>query len=109
MRVGLLRVELRVAGCRSLKAKRRPLKSLIERLRTRHHVAVAEIDHQDKHQLAAIGVAVVSADGTHLSERLRAVREFIEMNPDCAVLDLQQEVVEGPDAYGVSLPDEYED
>lgn len=112
MRVGMLRAELRIPGCRSLKEKRRPLKSLLERLRNRFHVSAAEVDYQDKHQRAAIGVAVVGSDGRHVAERLRAVREFIELNGECAVLDIQQAIGSGPDPYGAdfsALAAEYDD
>ena len=91
MRVGWLRADLLLSFSHSLKEKRRPLKSLMERLRSRFHVSVAEVDCQDLHQRAVIGVAMVAADGTALAKQMRAVREFIENNPDCQVLSVRED------------------
>lgn len=99
MRVGLLRFELRVMGSRSLKEKRRPLKSLLEKVQAKFKCSAAEIDHQDLHQRAAIGIAVVANDTANVRERLDAIRRMIETNPDAMVLDLQSDIVDGPDAY----------
>ena len=90
MRVGYMRIELLIHGSRSLKEKRRPLKSLIERLANRFNISVAEVGHHDLHQRAAIGVALVAADGGNLFDRMRAVKDFVCNNPDCQVLDVKE-------------------
>ncbi len=100
MRVGVFRVELQIPAARSLKDKRRPLKSLIAQLQNRFHCAVAEVDHQDLHRRAALAVALVAADGKHLARLMQTVREFIERQRDLQVLDIQREVFSGPEAFG---------
>ncbi len=95
MRVGYMRIELLIPGSRSLKEKRRPLKSLIERLRSRFHVSVAEVDHQDLHQRAAIGIALVASDGGYLLDQMRMLKEYIFNNPECQVLDVRESQVAG--------------
>lgn len=102
MVAGLLRAELHLPGAASLKDKRGPLKSLAGRLRARFHVSVAEIDHQDKHQRAALCIAVAAADGPALARQLEAVKEFILNNPEFAVLDLQCLTVDGPEGFAGS-------
>ncbi|MDR1745553.1 MAG: DUF503 domain-containing protein, partial [Planctomycetota bacterium] len=77
MRIGFMRASLMLPASHSLKEKRRPLRSLMEKLRNRFHVSVAEVDAQDLHQRAVIGVALVAADGGALAREMRAVREFI--------------------------------
>lgn len=91
MCVGFMRVTLLIPMSRSLKEKRRPLKSLIEKVRNRFHVSVAEVDAQDMHQRAVLGVALVAADGGMLAREMGAVKEFIYNNPDCQVLDIAEE------------------
>ena len=66
MVVGIARIELHIPGAQSLKAKRQVVRSLKERIRARVQAAVAEVDHQDLWQRAALGVAVVSADGAQV-------------------------------------------
>jgi uncharacterized protein len=46
-RVATLELDLHLPAARSLKAKRSVLRPLIEGLRHRYQVAVAEVDHQD--------------------------------------------------------------
>lgn len=88
MRVGWMRVDLHIPMSHSLKEKRRPLRSLIQKLRQRFNVSVAEVDCQDLHQRAVIAVALVASEGGVLADEMRAVREFIHQNPDCVVLDI---------------------
>lgn len=93
MRVGWLRIELYLPASHSLKEKRRPLRSLLEKLRNRFHVSAAEVDCQDFHQRAVVGVAMVAADGGSLADYMRAVKEFILANPECQVLDIREETL----------------
>lgn len=97
MRVAWLRVELMIHGSRSLKEKRRPLKSLLDRLSNRFNVSVAEVDHHDLHQRAVIGIALVAADGGNLADRVRAVKEFIYNDPECRILDIREAGAGDPD------------
>ncbi len=90
MRMGFMRASLMLPASHSLKEKRRPLRSLMERIRNRFHVSVAEVDAHDLHQRAVIGVALVAADGGVLAREMQAVREFIYNNPECQVLDIEE-------------------
>lgn len=77
MLVGLLTIHIHLQGIDSLKGKRRIVKSLIERLRSRFNVSAAEIAAQDSKQLAIAGIAVISNDGSHLDEQLDKIVNFI--------------------------------
>ncbi len=88
MRMGFMRVDLLLPGSHSLKEKRRPLRSLMEKLRNRFHVSVAEVDLQDLHGRAVVGVAFVASDGGVLAREMQEVREFIYNNPEFQVLDI---------------------
>lgn len=93
MRMGWMRINLYIPMSHSLKEKRRPLRSLLEKLRSRFHLSAAEVDCQDLHQRAVVGVAFVAADGGVLADQMRAVREFIHNNPDCQVLDIDEDTL----------------
>lgn len=71
----------------SLKEKRRLLTALISHLDNKLHVGVAEVDHQDKWQRAAVGVAVVAPQAGQLERILLAVRRAVESHPGVEVLD----------------------
>ncbi len=100
MIAGLLRAELHLPGARSLKEKRKPLKSLLAGLQNRFHCAAAEVDHQDLHQRAAVGLAVVGADRAHVEAQLRAIETFVRRDREFQVLDIQIDFAGGPESFG---------
>ena len=89
MVVGTLRLELHIPASQSLKAKRSVVNHVKERLRTRFNASVAEIDHQELWQRAALGVAVVSGEGAGLDRVLRDILEVVEREDRLQVLDYQ--------------------
>lgn len=62
MVVGVIGWEIQVFDARSLKEKRRVVKSLKERLQSRFNLSVAETGYQDMWQRAEITAAVVATD-----------------------------------------------
>lgn len=90
MVVGIVRIELHLPGARSLKDKRQIVRSLKERIRDRLHASVAEVEHQDLWQRAALGVAVVSGDGAQVHEMLGAIRRLAEGVHEAQVIDWQE-------------------
>jgi hypothetical protein len=89
MVVGTLLLELHLPSSDSLKAKRSVLNHIKERLRTRFNVSVAEVDHQELWQRAAIGVAAVSSDGGVLDRLLHEIVAVVEREDRLSVLDYQ--------------------
>ncbi len=71
--VGVLTLELRLENSHSLKDKRHVVKSLKDRLRSKFNVAVAEIDHQDLWQRAAVSAVAISADRAYAERLLQSV------------------------------------
>jgi uncharacterized protein YlxP (DUF503 family) len=86
MPVGVLQIDLHLPHSHSLKEKRMALRSIRDRLRKRFNVSVAELDHQDLWQRAAIGVASIGPDAGYLEEQLARALEDVERNlPECTV------------------------
>lgn len=85
MHVLALSVELRLPGCTSLKQKRSTLRPIIEGIRHRHHVSVAETAHNDQWQRAEIGIAVVSPSPGQAEEVVDRVERFVWSRPDVEV------------------------
>ena len=69
--------DLHVPESRSLKTKRAAIRPIVDGLRHRFPVSVAEVDHQDQWQRAAIGVAVVGSSDTQVREVLASVERFV--------------------------------
>ena len=73
--IGVVTLELRLENSHSLKDKRHVVESLKNRLRHKFNVAVAEIDHQDLWQRAAVAAVTVSSDHVHAQKVLQSVEE----------------------------------
>ncbi len=80
--IGSLTVELHLPEARSLKDKRQVVKSLIDTIRHRFNVSIAELDHQDLHQRATIGVVCLANEKAHVERVLNAAREIMDSRPD---------------------------
>jgi uncharacterized protein YlxP (DUF503 family) len=91
MFVGVVRIELHLPGSTSLKDKRSVIRSLKDRIRERVQASVAEVDHQDLWQRAALGVAVVSGEARQVDERLQSVRELVHATHGAELLDWQEQ------------------
>jgi uncharacterized protein YlxP (DUF503 family) len=93
--VGAAVVELHVHGSQSLKQKRGVVRSVVQRLRNRFNVAVAEIGGQDTWQRAVLGITTTGNDRTQVRGVLNRTLVFVEelhlaevTNSDVEVLEL---------------------
>ena len=68
------------------------LQSLLERLRNRFNVSVAEIGHQDLWQRALIGAAVVSNSQPLMDRTLAKILDQIENTSGVEMIDCLTEV-----------------
>ncbi len=68
MVVGACRVTLRLPENHSLKGKRHVLRSIIERVKHKFNVSIAEIEDQDRWQVSQLGISCVSNDVQHVNE-----------------------------------------
>tara|TARA_B100000809_G_scaffold264303_1_gene319776 strand:+ start:2268 stop:2540 length:273 start_codon:yes stop_codon:yes gene_type:complete len=74
MHVGVCTINLCILESRSLKDKRRVIKSVKDRF----NVSIAEVGLQNAYQSAVIGVVSVSGDQHHLNKVLSHVVAFVE-------------------------------
>jgi len=77
MHIGVCRIKLRLPENLSLKGKRRVVKSITTRVRSKFNVSVAEVDDQNLWQLATLGICCVSNDKRYINEVLSKVVDFI--------------------------------
>ncbi|GAC1378018.1 MAG: DUF503 domain-containing protein [Ktedonobacteraceae bacterium] len=70
------------------------IKSVMARMRNHFEIAVAEVDEQDRWQLAVLGISCVSSSGRHADEILGKVRRYIEeTRPDILVSNVETELI----------------
>ena len=87
MVVGVVTWEFHLDGCRSLKEKRRVLKSLKDRLHHRFNVSVAETAHHDRWQRAELSCCVVARDRRQAESVLSSVDNTVELHPGARIVD----------------------
>ena len=86
-----MRLELHIPASRSLKEKRAVLRPIVEGLRHRFQISVAEVDYQDKWQRALIGMAVVSHSYSHAVDVLDNVERWVWSKPEVEVTRFERE------------------
>jgi len=95
MNVGIARVSLRIPENMDLKGKRQVLNSIVNRIRNRFNVAVAEVDDNEAWQLATIGICYISNNKRHSNEVLSRAVAFIEKSRfDVEILDYSIEIID---------------
>jgi len=52
----------------SLKDKRQAIKSILDRIKNKFNVSVAEVDHQDHHRMARVAFGVVGSEQNQLEQ-----------------------------------------
>jgi uncharacterized protein YlxP (DUF503 family) len=81
--------DLHIPASRSLKAKRAVVRPIVEGLRNRFHLSVAEVAFQDQWQRARLAVAIVAESDGHLREILDRVERFVAGQPEAELLDVE--------------------
>ena len=95
MHIAAARIALYLAESHSLKTKRGLLRSLTDRVRRRFNVSIAQLDDDDRWQIATLGLCSVSNDPGHAQDTLDRVLHFIETQThgEAEIVDCQTEVL----------------
>lgn len=94
MIIGACTLTLQLYGIRSLKEKRSIVKSVLARMRNEFNISAAEVDSQDSHGHAVIGIACVSESADYARGQIDAVLRWIERErPDAPVVDYEIELL----------------
>lgn len=97
MYAALLRIELRIPDVRSLKAKRRVVRPIVEGLRRVASLSVAEVDHHDVWQRSTVGVALVAPDARHLERLIDEIRRYLDLCYEAEVIEMGVSFLEDPE------------
>lgn len=92
MQVGVMSVSMHLPGVASLKDKRHIIKSVIGRLQSRFNVSVSEVEHQDSHTSAVLGLAIVSNERAFIDQQLDAILSFLRNDGRFYVGQVEREI-----------------
>jgi uncharacterized protein YlxP (DUF503 family) len=95
MTVGISSFELHLPSARSLKDKRRIVKSLVDRIHQRYRVSIAETDLHDLHQRAEISMAAVTNGESEMEKLMDEVRNLVEAVPELYLTRWDPQILEG--------------
>lgn len=87
MFVGTLECRCRVVGSKSLKDKRRVIKSGLARIQSRLNLSVAEVGSQDDRQLTDLAVVGVSSGKHVVEQELEQALRLLERTNGLEILD----------------------
>jgi len=93
MVVGLLQLDLMIRGARSLKEKRRAIKSYKDRIRARFNVSIAEVGDHELYQRAEVAVACVGTDVPFVQSVLQKVTNLVPYVRNLELVDHYIEIL----------------
>jgi len=91
--IGTVVVELNLPGVDSLKEKRRRIKSLLARLRNKFNISAAEVDYNDSHRMAGLGIAVVTNEKRFADQVIAKVISLIDNESEMTIIDYRVEII----------------
>ena len=92
MVVGILRIEFRLHDNRSLKGKRKVVKSMVDKTKHKFNAAIAEVGSNDKWQKIELGVSTVGNDRRHVDASMSRILAFLESLGLAEIVDSETEV-----------------
>jgi len=92
MVVGLGNMTFRLHDCRSLKGKRKIVKSIISQIRNTFNASVAEIGSNDVHQRAEIGFAMVGNSRAVINSKVDKIFNMADEMGLAEMIDTEMEI-----------------
>jgi len=93
MVVGVGIITFRLHDCRSLKGKRKVVRSIITRIQNQFNASVAEVGSNDIHQRAQIGFSLVGNDGAVINSKLDKIFNLADSLGLAEIIDTEMEII----------------
>jgi uncharacterized protein YlxP (DUF503 family) len=93
MVVGIGIITLRLHDCRSLKGKRKIVKSIIQRVRNHFNASVAEVGSNEIYQRSEIGFCLVGNDRQVINSKLDKIFNMVDALCLAEIVDTDMEII----------------
>ncbi len=93
MIVGLLTIDLHIPEAQSLKSKRMVIRSLIEKIKNRFNVSVAEVGANDLWQRSVIGISLVANETQIINRVFEKIRNLVTNTHSVELIDSTMELM----------------
>jgi len=91
MVVGVLKFQVSIFEARSLKDKRRVIKSLKDRIGNKYNVSIAEVGYNDVIRTSILAVATVANEKRFVESSLSVIVDFVRQVPQLSLVDYSME------------------
>ena len=93
MVVGTLKIILHLHDNRSLKGKRKVVRSMVDKVKHKFNVSIAEVGSNDKWQRIELGVSAVGNDRRHIDTSLDNILSYVESLYLAEIVDSSVEII----------------
>lgn len=80
------KISLRIPGIKSLKEKRKIIKSLKDKILSQFKISISEVDENDMWQRATLGLAIASSDRKYVQTCLDKIFYLISQNTSLEII-----------------------
>ena len=92
MVVGTLKIILHLHDNRSLKGKRKVVRSMVDKVKHKFNVSIAEVGSNDKWQRIELGVSAVGNDRRHIDSSLNNILDYMDTLYLAEIVDSSVEI-----------------
>ena len=93
MFVGAGIIKINIPYSRTLKDKRKVIKSIINSIQSRYNISISEVASQDNTSVGEIGFSMVSSDKNYINSLFDKILNFINENYDIVVINEDYEIM----------------
>lgn len=93
MVVGTLKIDFMLFDNRSLKGKRKVVKSMVDKVKARFNVSIAEVGANDKWQKIELGISAVGNDRRHIDSSLNHILGFLDALCLAQIVNTEMEII----------------
>ncbi len=93
MVVGIAIITFRLDECRSLKSKRKIVKSIIGQVQSKFNVSIAEVGSNDIYQRSEIGFSLVGNDRQVVNSKIDKIFNMIDALGLAEIIDTEWEII----------------
>ena len=88
-----MKIDFLLVDNMSLKGKRKVVRSMIDKVKARFNVSIAEVGSNDKWQKIELGISAIGNDRRHIASSLSHVLEFLDSLCLAQIVNTQFEII----------------